>query len=237
MATAAALTLFDAGVASAAAPSLGAAEPFLVLAFSGVVNTGPSARVFGDLGVSPGTQISGFPPGLVVGGGLHQADAAATQAQSDVTSAYNDAAGRAPATTVASDLGGQTLGPGVHRTADAMSLTGTVTLDARGDVNGVFIFQSSALTTAPGSNVLLIGVNPCNVFWQVGGSATLGAGSSFSGTIMADQSITTNTAARVVGRLLALHGAVALDTPTITPPVCPITGPGAPGQEQNGPQT
>jgi hypothetical protein len=136
---------------------LGTATSFAVLAGATVTNTGPSI-VSGDLGVSPGTAITGFPPGLVINGTQHSADAVALQAQSDLTTAYNDAAGRTPATPVTGDLGGQILAPGVYNAASSMSLTGTVTLDAQGDPNEVFIFQAgSTLTTASNSTVALIG--------------------------------------------------------------------------------
>ncbi len=137
-------------VASAAPPAvgLGTATSFAVLAGTQVTNTGPSI-ISGDLGVSPGTAVTGFPPGLVINGTQHAGDAVALQAQADLTTGYDDAAGRTPATTVSSDLGGQTLGPGVYNSASALELTGTLTLDARSDPDAVFIFQAgSTLITA-----------------------------------------------------------------------------------------
>ncbi len=208
--------------AAATAPvGLGTAGSFAVLAGSTVTNTGPSV-INGDLGVSPGTSITGFPPGLV-NGTQHSTDAVALQAQKDLTIAYNDAAGRAPTATVTADLGGQTLVAGVY-TGTTLSLTGTLTLDAQGNPNAVFIFQSAkTLITASASRIVLInGADPCNVFFQVGSSATLGTNSVFVGTILALTSITANTGATVAGRLLARNGAVTLDSNTITRPNCSV---------------
>ena len=137
------------------AVGLGTAEPFAVLAGSTVTNTGPSILT-GDLGVSPGTAITGFPPGLDIGA-THPPTPSPLQAQNDLTTAYNDAAGRGPVTTCRRDLGGQTLAPGVYNSAGALGLTGTVTLDAQNDPNAVFIFQAgSTLITASNSTVALI---------------------------------------------------------------------------------
>ena len=210
----------SAGPAGAQPVGLGTAESFAVLAGSTVTNTGPSL-VSGDIGVSPGTAVVGFPPGVVTNGTIHSADAVAAQAQADLTIAYLDAAGRTPCTPVTGDLGGQTLGPGVY-CATALAITGTLTLDARGDPDAVFIFQAgSTLITAPNSSVVLVnGAQPCNVFWQVGSSATLGVGSTFVGTILALTAITAQTNAVIEGRLLARNAAVTLDSNTITRPVC-----------------
>ena len=212
--------------AGAAQPpvGLGTAASFAVLAGSAVTNTGPSV-LNGDLGVSPGTAITGFPPGTV-NGATHSADAAAGQAQSDLTAAYNDAAGRTPAATVAGDIGGQTLTPGVYKSGSSVLLTGDVILDARGDPNAVFIFQiGSTLTTASGSRVRLInGASPCNVYWQVGSSATIGTTTTFNGNVLALTSISAKTSATVDGRLLARNGAVTLDTNTVTRGACSSTG-------------
>lgn len=201
---------------------LGTATSFAVLAGSTVTNTGPSV-VSGDLGVSPGTAVTGFPPGQVINGTQHVGDALALQAQSDLTTGFNDAAGRNPATDVTGqNLGGKTLVAGVYADSSAMSLTGTVTLDAQGDPNAVFIFQAgSTLITASNSTVALInGASPCNVFWQVGSSATLGTGTTFVGTVMALTSASLQTGASVQGRVLARNGAVTLDTNVITAPGC-----------------
>ena len=200
---------------------LGTATPFAVLAGSTVTNTGPSV-ISGDLGLSPGSAVTGFPPGVVINGTEHVADAVALQAQTDLTTAYNDAAGRTPFTVVSTDLGGQTLDPGVYHAASSMGLTGTVTLDAHGDPNAVFIFQmGSTLTTASNSTVSLInGAQACNVFWQVGSSATLGTDTTFVGSILALTSAAVQTGTTVAGRVLASNGAVTLDTNTITTPTC-----------------
>ncbi len=204
-----------------AAVGLGTAAPFAVLAGTTVTNTGPST-VAGDVGVYPGTAITGFPPGVVTNGVLHAGDAVAQQAEADLTTAYLDAAARGPVTTVSSDLGGQTLIPGVYRAASGMGLTGAVTLNAQGDPSAVFIFQTgSGLTTASSSSVNLTGgAQACNVFWQVGSSATLGTGSSFAGTLMALTSATVQTGATVAGRVLARNGQVSLDDNTFTQPAC-----------------
>jgi len=213
------VVLAFAGSARAATPvPLGTAEPFAVLAGSTVTNTGPSV-VNGDLGLSPGTVVTGFPPGTV-NGSQHVTDAVAAQAQTDLTTAYNDSAAQAPTATVSADLGGQRLAPGVYRAASSLGLTGALTLDAQGNANAVFIFQAgSTLTTASASNVNLVnGAQSCNVFWQIGSSATLGTNSKLVGTVMALQSITLTTGATVVGRVLARNGAVTLDTNTIIRP-------------------
>jgi hypothetical protein len=207
---------------------LGTAESFAVLAGSAVTNTGPSV-VNGDLGVHPGTSVSGFPPGTV-NGTIHAADAVAAQAQSDLTTAYNDAAGRTPAADLPfGDIGGLIFTPGVYRRSSSLLLTGDVALDAQGDPNAVFIFQvGSTLTTASSSRVLLRnGAQACNVFWQIGSSATLGTNTSFKGNILALSSITMNTGATLVeGRALARNGAVTLDTNTITRARCATPPPG-----------
>jgi hypothetical protein len=204
---------------------LGTAADFAVLAGTTVTNTGPTV-VNGDLGVSPGSAVTGFPPG-VVNGTIHAADATAAQAQLDLTAAYNDAASRTPTGPLPAAIGGLTFTPGVYNAPAAVGLTGTVTLDAQGDPNAVFIFQiGSALTTASGSVVNLInGAQACNVFWQVGSSATLGTGSTFAGNILALTSITVTTGTTVDGRTLARNGAVTLDTNTITRPAACAVAP------------
>ncbi len=175
------------------------------------------------MGVSPGTAVTGFPPGTVTNGTIHAADAVALQAENDLTTAYDDAAGRTPVVDkTGQDLGGQTLVPGVYQASSAMALTGTVTLDAQGDPDAIFIFQAgSTLITASSSSVALIGdAQACNVYWQVGSSATLGTASSFVGTVMALTSISLQTGATIQGRMLARNGQVSLDTNTITRPTC-----------------
>jgi hypothetical protein len=211
--------------AQTATVNLGAASNFAVLAGSTVTNTGPTV-VTGDLGVSPGSAVTGFPPGVVVGT-IHAADAAAAAAQVALTAAFNDAATRAPATPIPADIGGLVLTPGVYRAASSLGITGTVTLNGQGDPNAVFIIQvPTALTTASASVVSLInGTSPCNVFFVVGSSATLGTGSTFAGNILAQASITATTGVNVTGRLLARTAAVTLDTNLVTRPLCPIVVP------------
>jgi len=216
---------------SAAVPPtvLGTAQSFLVLGGAAVTNTGATTLTGGSLGVSPGTAISGFPPGIVVPpGAIHAADAVAAQAQSDVTTAYNVLAGQArTATLTGQDLGGKTLIPGVYFFATAAQLTGSLTLDAKGDASAVFVFQiGSTLTTASNASVLLInGASPCNVYWQVGSSATLGTGTRFVGNLLALTSITLNTGTTVSGRALARNGATTLNTNTFSSGGCAGSGP------------
>jgi hypothetical protein len=194
--------------------ALGAATTFAVLAASTVTSTG-ATTVNGDLGLSPGTAVTGFPPGTV-NGTIHAGDPAAAQAQLDLTTAYNDAAGRTVgAITAAGNLGGQTLTPGLYKSTSSLEISsGDLTLDAQGDANAVFIFQmASTLTTTVGRQVILSGgARAANVFWQVGSSATLGTGSVFKGNILAFASITVTTGAAVEGRLLARTAAVTLDS-------------------------
>jgi hypothetical protein len=189
-----------------------------------VTNTGSSV-VNGDLGVWPGSSITGFPPGIIVPPGItHQTDAVAQQAQSGVTSAYNVLTGQAcDVNLTGQDLGGLTLTPGVYCFDSSAGLTGTLTLNAQGDPNSVFVFQiGSTLTTASNSSVLITTGGPaCNVFWQVGSSATLGTTTSFQGNILALTSITLTTGADIVsGRALARNGAVTLDTNDISIESC-----------------
>jgi Ice-binding-like len=187
---------------------------FAVLAGSTVTNTATPTIVTGNLGVSPGSAVTGFPPGIVTGGSIHQDDAVAASAQSDLTTLYNSLAGTGcNSNLTGQDLGGKTLTPGVYCFSTSAQLTGTLTLDAQGDPNAVFVFQiGSTLTTASASSVLLInGASSCNVFWQIGSSATLGTGTSLAGTIAALTSITLNTGASLSGRALARNGAVTLD--------------------------
>ena len=204
------------------APSLGAAQSYTVLGGSAVTNTGPSV-ITGNLGVSPGSSVTGFPPGLVVSGTIHAADASALAAQNSVITAYNDLAGQACTLNLTGlDLGGMTLTPGVYCFDTSAQLTGTLTLDAQGNANAVFIFKTgSTLTTAAGSQVLMInGGSLCNIFWQIGSSATLGTTTTFAGNILALTSITLTTGATMTGRALARNGAVTLDTNTLTSAPC-----------------
>jgi Ice-binding-like len=238
VATAAVACFATNAVAAQAPVGLGTATSYAVLAGSTVTNTGPST-INGDVGVTPGAAVIGFPPGTV-NGTIHAADAAAGQAQSDLTTAYNDAAGRIPPVAIAGDLGGLSLTSGVYKSASAIGLTGALTLDAQGDPNSVFIFQAgSTLTTASGSRVNMInGASPCNVYWQVGSSATIGTTTDFIGNVLALQSISVNNAATVQGRLLARNGAVTLINDTINPGNCLTssgTGPGGGSGPGGGP--
>ncbi|HEX5901436.1 MAG TPA: ice-binding family protein [Solirubrobacteraceae bacterium] len=205
---------------TAGGPRLGTADSFAVLAGSTVTNTGPSS-INGNLGLQPGTAVTGSAPGTV-SQTTYAATATALRAKSDLTSAYNDAARRTPATTVPGDIGGLTLTPGVYRSGSSIGLTGTLTLDAQGDPNAVFVFQAgSTLITASGSRVKLVnGAQACNVFWQVGSSATLGTSTVLAGNILALTSITMNNRVTLNGRALARNGAVTLINDTITAPHC-----------------
>jgi hypothetical protein len=211
-----------ASVAAQVAPDLAAAKSYAVLAGSAVTNTGSSV-ITGNVGVSPSAAITGFPPGVVVSGALHAADASAANAQAAVTIAYNNLAGQG--TTVdltGQDLGGLVLPAGVYNFATSAQLTGTLTLDAAGNPNAVFIFKiGTTLTTAAGSRVLIINTgSACNVFWQVGSSATLGTSTSLQGNVLALTSITATTGASILGRALARNGAVTLDTNTVNAASC-----------------
>ncbi len=201
--------------------SLGTSQNFAVLGGSTVTNTGVSA-ISGDVGVSPGTAVTGFPPGMVTNGTIHANDAVAMQAQIDLTTAYNAVAGTPCNVNLSGqDLGGLTLTPGVYCFSTSAQLTGTLRLDFQGNPNAIFLFQiGSTLTTASGSSVLLLNSGgstcPANLFWQVGSSATLGTGSGFVGNILALSSITLTTAASLSGRALARNGAVTLDTNAVS---------------------
>ncbi|MEU8382764.1 ice-binding family protein [Streptosporangium sp. NPDC048865] len=214
--------------ANAAAPvPLGSAADFAVLAWEAIAGTGATV-VTGDVGEWPGATFSGFPPGVVTGT-THLTDAVAEQAQTDATTAYNDAAARVPDATVAAQLGGTTLTPGVHASVTgAFQVTGTLTLDGLGDPGAVFVLQSDTLETSPAGAVTLVnGAAARNVFWQVGGPVTLGAGSVFAGNVLAIDTIELSGGASVEGRLLATHGAVRLDTGAVAAPApaeCGISG-------------
>jgi len=205
------------------APNLGTAQSFAVLGSTTVTNTGPSV-ITGDLGVSPGTAVTGFPPGTVVGGSIYAADAQAKQARTDATAAYADLAGQACNTTysVPTDLGGKTFVPGVYCFASSAAITGTLTLNANGNPDAPFIFLiKSTLITASNSSVSLInGAQRCEVYWQVGSSATLGTGTSFVGTVIALASVTLDTNTTASGRAIALDGAVTLDSNTVSVHSC-----------------
>ena len=199
---------------------LAGAGSFAVLAGAGVTNTGLSVLT-GDLGSFPTPAITGLVSltlaGINQGGGV-----AAQQAKNDLVTAYDTAVAKSSTESIAADIGGRTLGPGVYRSASSIGLTGALTLDGHGDPNAVFVFQAgSTLITASASQVLLVnGARSCNVFWQVGSSATLGTGSLFRGTILALTSVTVTTGVTVDGRVLARNGAVTLDSDTIARASC-----------------
>lgn len=219
-------------------PDLGEAAQFSVLAGSTVTNTGSSV-ITGELGVSPGTAITGFPPGIVQLGEIRSNDAVAAQAVADALVAYNNLAGQAVTTEQAAAMGsGMVLIPGVYHFTSAADITGSLVLDAQGSSTAVFVFQvEEALTLNNNAAINLInGASAANVFWQVGTSATLGTSSAFYGSILAGAGITLNTGATLVGRALA-GTAVTLDgstvtlataatggTPTPTPTPSPVPG-------------
>ncbi|GAC1357595.1 MAG: hypothetical protein NVSMB3_04260 [Acidobacteriaceae bacterium] len=211
-----ALLLLSSGLAKADALNvLGSSESFAVLGASTVTNTGATV-LMGNLGVAPGSAITGFPPGVVVLGVNHGNDATSVQAHTDALSGYNTLAALSfTQDLTGQDLGGQTLSPGVYFFSTSAQLTGALTLDFQGLDGQSFVFQTgSTLTTASGSsvNVIHAGLND-SVYWQIGSSATLGTASLFQGSILADQSITLTTGATVLcGNALALNGAVTLDT-------------------------
>jgi hypothetical protein len=199
---------------------LGTGQSFAVLAGETVTNTGPTT-VYGNLGIvrqiggGEGLVLTGFPPGIVAGGSVYAGDPVALQAQSDITTAYTTLAGEAPTMDLTGqDLGGMRLTAGVYHFSSSAQLTGALTLDAQGNPDAVFVFQmGSTLTTASNSSVLVVNSGQdCNVFWQVGSSATLGTTTAFKGSVIALTSITLNTGATVSGRALARNGAVTMDT-------------------------
>ncbi len=202
--------------------SLGSAENFAVLGASTVTNTGAS-HITSSVGVSPGSAITGFPPGIILNGDLHANDGVATQAHADFATAYGDFAGLAspPANNLSGmDLGGQTLTPGVYHFDTSATSGGALILDAQNDPNARFVIQvGTTLITSSNSSVILInGADARNVYFQVGTSVTLGSGSSFIGNLLAYASVTTVSGTTVTGRLLALTGAVTLDTNNVTSP-------------------
>jgi len=201
-----------------AAVSLAGASSYAVLAGSAITSTG-STNINGDLGLSPGTSVGGFPPGILVGT-LGINTPLSTTAKLDLTAAYNDAAGRTSTdiVTLSGNIGGLTLTPGLYKSTSTLEISsGDLTFDAKGDASAVFIIQiSSTLTTSPGRKVILSGgASASNIFWQVGSSATFGTTSVFKGTVMAMQSITFNSGATLDGRALARIGGVTMAGNTI----------------------
>jgi len=208
-------------LAQTTTPTLGRAATFAVLGGSTVTNTG-NTNVTGDVGVSPGTSITGFTDtgglGTVTGGTVHQGnDVASQNAQTDLTTAYNALAGMACGTVLTGqDLGGKTLSPGVYCFASSAQLTGTLHLS--GAANAVYVFQIGSTLTTASNSFVIVDNNPCggNVFWQIGSSATLGTGTTFAGNIVAFASITITTHVTISGRALARNGAVTMDTNVVT---------------------
>jgi len=204
--------------ANPAMVSLGASSGIAVLAGSGITNTG-ATNITGDLALSPGTSIGGFPPGILTGT-QHINDNIATQAKLDLTAAYNDAAGRTSTdiVTLSGNIGGLTLTPGLYKSTSSLAISsGDLTFDAKGNADAIFILQiASALTTTSGRKVILAGgALASHIFWQVGSSATFGTTSVFKGTILAMQSITFNTGATLDGRAMARTGAIVMAGNTI----------------------
>ena len=208
--------------------NLGTTSKFAILAGSTITNTGNTkinGSVGGDVGLSPGDVFTGK-ASVTMSGAVHLADTVAIKAKDDLVTAYDDAAGRTPVTRISSELGGTTLTPGTYDSADGtFQITGKLTLDAKGDPNGVFVFKTdSTLITASDSSFTLINsARFCRIFWKVGSSVTLGTNSNFVGHIFALESITAKTGAKIQGQLLARNGAVTLDNNTITNGICATT--------------
>jgi hypothetical protein len=210
--------------AAQSAIKIGNTKNFAILAGSTITNTG-STVVYGDIGLFPGTSITGLAD-IVLDGEVYLTDTDASLAKDALVEAYNDVAGRTPVTIIATELGGQTLLPGVYTSeSGTFEITGTLTLDAQGDQDAIFIFQmASTLITAANSDVNLINAaTSCEVYWQVGSSATLGVDSRFTGRIYASESITLNNKAEVMGQILAMTGAVTLDDNVVSNQLCLAT--------------
>jgi hypothetical protein len=208
------------GIQVLAQINLGTAAPFGILASTAITSTGNSV-ITGELGIFPNTRtsITGFPPGI--SGDVHAGDDVADQAQQDATAAYNAALGLTPTEDLTGkDLGGLTLGPGVYTASSSIGLTGALTLDGNNDSTAQFVFQiGSTLTTAAASSVVLInGAQACNVFWQVGSSATLGATTKLAGSILALTSISVGDGVSATGGFYALNAAVTLINDAVTVP-------------------
>jgi len=227
--------VFAGSTQAATSVGLGTAGSFAVLAGAGVTNTGPSV-INGDLGTAPTPAVTGFggAPNGTVNGATHPADALAAQAQADLTTAYDNAAGQGPVNTLATELGGQTLTPGIYNSSSGtFGITGTLILNGQGNPDAVFIFKTATtLITASASQVLMInGAQPCHLFWQVGSSATLDTNSAFAGNILALESISLNSGVVVDGRLLARNASVTLINDVVTRADCAVAGTGGGGGE------
>lgn len=198
--------------------ALGSSPNIVLIAGSSITSAG-ATNVMGDIALSPGSSIGGFPPGILVGT-QHINDNIANQSKLDLTAAYNDAAGRTSTdiVTLSGNIGGLTLTPGLYKSTSSLAISsGDLTFDAKGNVNAVFIIQiASALTVTAGRQVFLKGgALASNIFWQVGSSATFGTTSVFKGTLMVMQSITFNTGATLDGRAFARIGGIVLEGNTI----------------------
>lgn len=192
-----------------------------ILAGTTVTNTGPTV-ISGDLGLSPGSSVTGFPPGVVLGE-THITDAEAAEAQIQLTAAYLEAESRSTPTPtiVAGNIGSQTLTPGIYKSLSSLEVvSGDLILDAQGNPNAVFLFQAASTLTVVRNIILVGGAEARNVIWQVGSSATLGTGAIFQGSVLALTSITAFTGASVAGRLLARNGAITLDTNAVAVQPC-----------------
>jgi len=221
------------GIANAAPVNLATAQPFVVLSGAGVTNTGPSV-LNGDLGVSPGTSLTGFGAPATVNGAVHANDGVAAQAQADLTTAYNVAAGQAisPGNELTGqNLGGLTLTPGAYGFSSSAGLTGQLTLDAQGNPNAQFVFVigTTLITESASSVILTNGASPCNVYWKVGSSATFGSGTAFEGNVLALETISMTSGVTFLGRALARNGEVTLDNDVLTVPKCSTGSGGTPG--------
>ena len=224
--------------AQAAPVNLATVGPFVALGGSTVTNTDASV-LNGALGVAPGTALVGFGAPAVVNGATHANDAVANQAQADLTTAYDAAAGQpvAPGDDLTgTDLGNRTLAAGAYRYTSSAQLTGPLVLDAEGDPDAQFVFEIAAeLTTAPGSSVVLVNdASPCNVFWQVGSSATLDTTTAFQGNLMALTSISLNNGASVIGRVLARNGQISLINNVLDGSQCGADTTSPPGETSPG---
>jgi hypothetical protein len=198
--------------------ALGSTSGLAVLAGASITSTG-ATNITGDMGLSPGSSIGGFPPGILTGT-QHINNATSNQAKLDLTAAYNDLAGRTSTdiVTLSGNIGGLTLTPGLYKSTSSLAISsGDLTFDAKGNADAVFIIQiATTLTTTSGRKVILSGgALASNIFWQVGSSATFGTTSVFKGTVLAMQSITLNTGATVDGRVLARTGSITMAGNTI----------------------
>jgi len=201
------------------APNLGASATYAVLAHTSITSAG-SSQVTGDMGLTPGNSVIGFPPGTLTGA-LHVGDAVAATAANAAASAYTEVVGRASApVTLSSNVSGLTLPPGLYRTTSAMALTqGNLALDAQGNPNAVFVFQTTSLAISSGRSVVLMnGARAANVFWQVAGSANVGSSANVTGTILADQTIALASGANLQGRAISRSGSVSLVSSTVVVP-------------------